>query len=182
MKNPIVPRRERSSWFFSKAYVGMAIDNTVDAEVLPKKGLGLIARRNIPRRNIICYFPTVCRNVDEDLDFTYALQIFTRAGDNCGNHILDVPLNAHANEAAPRWRSKPVLGHLVNEAREHERKNAAIVFPVQDEPLNSTFHYVPLVATRDINAGEEILLNYGPWYERRTYTTPADAPSRGQRS
>lgn len=168
MQEP-TPRRNRASWFFSQPYLSMANNGTLEAQEMGAKGLGLITKRPIARRNVVCYYPSVCRRVGEDHDTTYALQIVSEKGNSLKKRVCDVPLNGDAHELAPRWRNKPVIGHLANEARDGERVNAAIVFLIDDKPRDRSFFYVPIVATKDISVGEEILVDYGPYYDRSHY-------------
>ena len=171
-------RRDRSSWFFSQPYLHMANNGTLEAREMGSKGLGLIAKRPIPRRNVVCYYPAVCRRADEDEDATYAMQILTEKGNVVKRKVCDIPLNGDAHELAPRWRNKPVLGHLVNEAKGDERVNAAIVFLIDNRPRDRSFFYVPLVATKDIAAGEEIRIDYGPHYNRSHFDVASpEAPT-----
>lgn len=173
MQDATPRRRERASWFFSQPYLLMANTSMLEAQDLGAKGLGLIAKKAIPRRNVVCYYPAVCRKVVHDDDATYAVQILTENGTPLKKQVCDIPLNSDAHQLTPRWRNKPVLGHLINEARNGELVNASIVFPADNRPRDGTLYYVPIVATRDIDANDEVRLDYGPYYERSDYTAAA---------
>jgi hypothetical protein len=55
------------------------------------------------------------------------------------------------------------------------------VFPVDGRPRDGTFYYIPLVATKDIDPGDEVRLDYGPYYERSASTiAPAEPAPSGQ--
>lgn len=167
-------RRERASWFFSDPYFVMASDQTVKVRQSEGKGFGLLAARPVARRNIICYYPAVCRGTQEEADSTYAVQILTETGGGLNmEQVCDVPLNGDSGSLAPRWRNKPVLGHLTNEAGLGERSNAQIVYLVDETPAANSLFYLPVVATTGIRSGEEILLDYGPHYDRSHYDVAA---------
>ena len=153
-------RREVSSWFFSPSFVALASTSSLALRASPRGAPGLFALRPMPRKHVACYYPVVVRRAGL-ADDTYALTIYTEKRQTPSKaFVCDVPVNADQDLLLPRWRNKPVLGHLACAPERGQAPNAHVAPLTVSRPQLGDLHYLPIVVDSGVQAGEEILVDF----------------------
>lgn len=113
-----------------------------------RAGLGVFARRRIPARSVVTWYAGRYVWGEERREIS-------------ASHLRTVLHGMLAIDGLRAARRGAGAGSLVNAARRPERVNAE--YRVDDVRLR-----VAIVARRDIEAGEEVLVSYGRDYWRRS--------------
>jgi len=153
-------RRDVSSWFFSPTYVALASTASLTLRASPRGTQGLFALRPMARKHVACYYPAVVRRAGLG-DDTHALTVYTEKRQTPSKaFVCDVPLNADQDLLLPRWRNKPVLGHLACAPEPGQAPNAHVAPLTVSRPQPGDLHYLPIVIDSGVQAGEEILVDF----------------------
>lgn len=156
----VARRREVSSWFFSPSYVALACTSSLAPRASPRGAQGLFALHPMARKHVACYYPVGVRRAGLG-DDTYALTVYTKKRQIPSKaFVCDVPLNADQDLLLPRWRNKPVLGHLACAPEPGQAANAHVVPLTVSRPQPGDLHYLPIVIDAGVQAGEEILVDF----------------------
>ena len=159
-----------SSYLLSESFIRSADNSRFRVENVTNKGLGVRVLSKVVDRNIMCYFPIEVMRLDgSSTDFAYSMRLLTPGGKFMRWHYGNLPSDDKAPHVDGIWRKKPVIGHFINEPHAGECVNCKIKFPRMSTPRLGSLLYVAIIATRDIEPGEELLLDYGPEYERSLY-------------
>ena len=132
-------------------------------------GLGLRAVKSIRRHGVIAYYRMRVSHIDKTEPNPYLMSLHTFAGYVSKFFVGDVC----EVSPAPR-RGIPFVGHLANEAcnrasinAEYDSNHQGVYLTPKRKILRAgdIIDY-KLVASRDIAIGEEVLVDYGPRYNR----------------
>jgi hypothetical protein len=152
-------------------------DFKIDLQSHPVKGLGVVARQFIKEGEVLAYYKLEIfreEGYQSPTDFMYAFDVYTKSGNTSRTFLGDISLRTLD---PPLWEESlqeyiPYWGIFLNEPSPGQQPNVHIDMNLEENYRHrkrvqaGEFMTYVVMATEDIQPGEEVLWYYGSKYER----------------